>query len=70
MIHNNVTTNCEWIYKSLLKIFAHIHEPTVQRKDISRWKILKNKNKKNSLANNVEPQNNDQHILKDDLRLV
>jgi hypothetical protein len=26
-------------YKSLLRVFAHIDKSTVQRKDISRWKV-------------------------------
>lgn len=37
-------------YMSILQIFAHIHELTVQRKDISRRKV------KNSSANIVELQ--------------
>lgn len=52
---------------SILQIFAHIHELTVQRKDISRRKV------KNSSANIVELQKkkkkeNVQHVLKDDHR--
>lgn len=48
------------IYNSLLKTFTHIHEPAIQEKAISRYKVAF------LLFNNVEPQNNVKYILKDD----